>query len=226
MLRCNMSLVTCQTLLMLRCNMSLVTCQTLLNATLQHVSCHLPDALDATLQHVSCHLPDALDATLQHVVTQKLLMLRSNLSLVSLPEASWCYADNPVSCLCQTLLMLRCNMSLVSLPDVPDATLQHVLLSLARRSWCYAATCLLSLARRKCFQVNHVKMEFTRKTHKRGHKTHGTQCIDKKWSALKRYIQRNCVLRRPMDCWMKKMPSMCTVLSGDPIHLERTRSKA
>ena len=30
MLRCNMSLVTCDTLLMLRCNMSLVTCHTLL----------------------------------------------------------------------------------------------------------------------------------------------------------------------------------------------------
>ena len=36
---------------------------------------------------------------------------------------------------------------------------------------------------RKCFQVSHVKMEFTRKRRKRGHKTHGTQCIDKKWSA-------------------------------------------
>ena len=157
----------------------------------------MPDALDATLQHVSYLLPDVLDATLQHVSCL-------------LPDA-----------LDATLQHVPCL-----LPDVLDATAAACPLSLARRSWCYAATCLLSLARRKCFQVNHVKMEFTRKTRKRGHKTHGTQCIDKKWSALKRYIQRNCVLRRPMDCWMKKLPSMCTVLSGDPIHLESTSSKA
>lgn len=42
--------------------------------------------------------------------------------------------------------------------------------------------------KRRCFQVRHVKMEFTRKA--RGHKTHGTQCIDRKWSALKRYIPK------------------------------------
>ena len=50
---------------------------------------------------------------------------------------------------------------------------------------------------RKCFQVSHVKMEFTRKTRKRGHKTHGTQCIDKKWSALKRYIPKELCSKTP-----------------------------
>ena len=40
-------------------------------------------------------------------------------------------------------------------------------------------------------------MEFTRKTRKRGHKTHGTQCIDKKWSALKQYIPKELCSKTP-----------------------------
>ena len=40
-------------------------------------------------------------------------------------------------------------------------------------------------------------MEFTRKTRKRGHKTHGTQCIDKKWSGLKRYIPKELCSKTP-----------------------------
>ena len=42
--------------------------------------------------------------------------------------------------------------------------------------------------KRKCFQVKHVKMEFTRKA--RGPKTHGAQCIDRKWSSLKKFIPK------------------------------------
>ena len=128
MLRCNMSLVTCQTLLMLCCNMSLVTCQTLL-------------MLRCNMSLVTC---------------QTLLMLRCNMSLVT----------------CQTHLMLRCNLSLLFLRSSKSLG-------------------------RKCFQVSHVKMEFTRKTRKRGHKTHGTQCIDKEWSALKRYIPKELCSKTP-----------------------------
>ena len=61
------------------------------------------------------------------------------------------------------------------------------------KSW---ASHSMSLGR-KCFQVIHVKMEFTRKTRKRGHKTHGTQCTDKKWSALKRYIPKELCSKAP-----------------------------
>lgn len=50
---------------------------------------------------------------------------------------------------------------------------------------------------RKCLQVSHVRMEFTRKAHALGRKDHGTQCIDRKWAALKRYIPKELSSKKP-----------------------------
>ena len=38
------------------------------------------------------------------------------------------------------------------------------------------------------------EMEFTRKA--RGRKTHGTQCIDRKWSSLKKFIPKELASKR------------------------------
>ena len=81
MLRCcNMSLVTCHTLMMLRCNMSLVTCDTLLKPR-------------CNMSLVTCHTLLMLRCNMSLVTGHTLLMLRCNISLVT----------------CHTLLMLRCN---------------------------------------------------------------------------------------------------------------------
>ena len=150
--------------------------------------------------------------------------------LLSLARRSWCYAAT-------------CLLSLARRSWCYAAT---CLLSLARCSWCYAATCLLSLARRSwcyaatclfCFYVQvspwaeNVFRSVMSKWNLRVKRVNAdTRRMAR--SALTRngqpwngISQKNCVLRRPMDCWMKKLPSMCAVLSGDPIHLESTSSK-
>jgi hypothetical protein len=57
----------------------------------------------------------------------------------------------------------------------------------------------------KMFSGQSFKMEFTRKTRKCGHKTHGTQCIDKKWSALKRYIPKELCSKTPNGLMNEKI---------------------
>ena len=44
--------------------------------------------------------------------------------------------------------------------------------------------------KRKCYQVKHVKMQWTKKSSSRVVKTHGTQCLDRLWSSLKKYIPK------------------------------------
>ena len=60
--------------------------------------------------------------------------------------------------------------------------------------WGGAGVGCYQVLKRKCFQVKHVKMEFTRKAC--GLKTHGTQCIDRKWSSLKKFIQKELASKR------------------------------
>ena len=68
--RCNMSLVTCQTLWMPRCNMSLVTCQTL-------------GMLRCNMSLVTCQTLWMLRCNMSLVTCQTLWMLRCNMSLVT-----------------------------------------------------------------------------------------------------------------------------------------------
>ena len=55
--------------------------------------------------------------------------------------------------------------------------------------------------KRKCFDVKHVKMEFTPRTTKKNVKAHGTQCLDRFWGNLKKLLKKSRAKRVSTGIW-------------------------